>query len=206
MASKKKSVKFDLLAKAQNIRGNRPIGLRSAPVRNSNKIIRPSIKSARVSKTPAPTYKRPPARQPMVKKQPMAKKRKPMIVRLKPNQKKALEGYMEVPRKYWYDLPKSTHIRYIDANGKFKWGGYIINRGIKKKGEKKGKKYLSVRLGYKKNSLVFTIYLHEVLKIWKKLTSKGEIEMIKVALENHKKYINKMHIFLQKKFPEYKQS
>jgi hypothetical protein len=50
--------------------------------------------------------------------------------------KKLLEGYIEVPRDKWDDIPTRSHIRYIKKDGKFVRGGFVSNHWLNKEGDK----------------------------------------------------------------------
>ena len=41
-----------------------------------------------------------------------------------------LEGYYEVPRSSWMDLPEGTHIRYVKVTGELRTGGFIKSKDI----------------------------------------------------------------------------
>lgn len=41
-----------------------------------------------------------------------------------------LEGYYEVPRSNWMDLPEGSHIRYVKVTGEFRTGGFIKSKDI----------------------------------------------------------------------------
>lgn len=87
-----------------------------------------------------------------------------------------LNGYIDVPREKWKDIPVDSHIRYIKKDGTFARGGFITNHWF----NKEGKPFIHLANNFKKKAKGYATWpiAHEsVSKIYKKPDAKGSIEM-----------------------------
>lgn len=78
--------------------------------------------------------------------------------------------YVELPKVLWTQIPKGSMIRYVDKDGYFSYGGFVLEqakgKGIKNP-DNKGKRYIRLK-SPNPNSKPWTIWLHEVQKIFEK--------------------------------------
>jgi hypothetical protein len=90
--------------------------------------------------------------------------------------KELLNGYIEVSKHLWADIPTGSHIRYFKKDGTFVRGGFITNHWL----NKEGKQFIHIANSFKKNSVGYATWpmAHEsVEKIFKKPDTKSGIEM-----------------------------
>lgn len=63
------------------------------------------------------------------------------------NEKNQLEKYNEVPQDAWKSLPKGTKIKYVDEEGKLKFGGFVVHTYVSKKGKNSGNDVILLEQG-----------------------------------------------------------
>lgn len=78
--------------------------------------------------------------------------------------------YFELPKRIWPQIPKGSMIRYVDKDGYFSYGGFVLEQNVgqgKSNPYNKGKRYIRLK-SPKPGSKPWTIWLHEVQRIFEK--------------------------------------
>lgn len=89
--------------------------------------------------------------------------------------KELLDGYNEVPRSAWGQIPVGSHIRYFKTDGKFVRGGFVINHWAKD-----GKDFIHLSNNTKTTAPKYAAWpvAHESVKrIFKKPDPQSKIEV-----------------------------
>jgi hypothetical protein len=87
-----------------------------------------------------------------------------------------LNGYIDVSKALWSDIPINSHIRYIKKDGSFVRGGFVTSHWL----NKESKPFIHLANSFKKRSPGYATWpmAHEsVAKIFKKTDAKSGIEM-----------------------------
>jgi len=100
--------------------------------------------------------------------------------------KSKLNGYIDIPRNQWDNIPKTSHIRYKRVNGTWCSGGFVSNVWT----AKNGKKGFTLERGRKgrKGYLKWYIYFNNMTRIFKKVSYIAALEINYISKDMEKLY------------------
>ena len=87
-----------------------------------------------------------------------------------------LNGYIDVTRDKWSDIPVNSHVRYFKNDGTFVRGGFVTNHWL----NKEGKKFIHLANSFKKRTQNYATWpvAHEsISRLFKKPDINNGIEM-----------------------------
>lgn len=90
-----------------------------------------------------------------------------------------LKDFIELPREYWYRLPRNSVIRYEKTDGTFGCGGLVERQFV----SKEGKEMTEIKMGYGQYQKSYVIGHENINILWKKKDSIIEFEFVTKAIQ-----------------------
>ena len=84
------------------------------------------------------------------------------------NEQTNIEGYEEIPKAEWMNIPIKSYIRYEKTNKQIVKGGFVISKAIDK-----GVISLQADL-FDATSVKWNVPINSILRIWKKISSSDD--------------------------------
>jgi hypothetical protein len=106
--------------------------------------------------------------------------------------RKLLEGYIQVARPKWHEIPTNSHIRYFKKDGSFARGGFVTNHW-----QKDGQHVIHLATSIRAGGPGYTTWptFHDnMTRVFKKPDQHSGIEMdvVRVKLNEYKAQLNKL--------------